>query len=110
MRSAHHRPAPDEHELPSLEAMLAATLALMTGYSQALQADLHPEQRVLMGERIGSNLELLADHPGLSDAFHRIVLGLRTRWQLMSACTEQAEPGGHADAGALACAAPSRLQ
>jgi hypothetical protein len=82
----------EEHELPSLEAVLAGTLALMTGYSQALQADLHPQQRLLMGAKIGSNLDLLAGHMGLSEAFQRIVLGLRARWQLMSACTAQAEP------------------
>ena len=93
----------DEHELPSLEAVLAATLALMTGYSQALQADLHPQQRLLMGAKIGSNLELLADHVGLSESFHRIVLGLRARWQLMSACTAQAEPGP------LPCAVPAQV-
>ncbi len=86
------RPMTEEHELPSLEAVLAGTLALMTGYSQALQADLHPQQRLLMGAKIGSNLDLLAGHGGLSESFQRILLGLRARWQLMSACTEQAEP------------------
>lgn len=82
----------DELELPASEAVLAATLALMTGYSQALQADLNPEQRLLMGAKIGRNLELLADHPALSDGFQRIVLGLCARWQLMSACTLQSAP------------------
>lgn len=81
-----------EHELPASEAVLAATLALMTGYCQALQADLHPQQRLLMGAKIGRNLELLAGHPALSDGFQRIALGLQARWQLMSACTLQAEP------------------
>ena len=86
------RPCTEEHELPASEAVLAATLALMTGYSQALQADLHPGQRLLMGAKIGRNLELLADHPALSDGFQRIVLGLRARWQVMSSCTLQAAP------------------
>jgi hypothetical protein len=95
------RPMTEEHELPSLEAVLAGTLALMTGYSQALQADLHPQQRLLMGAKIGSNLDLLAGHVGLSEAFQRIVRGLRTRWQQMSACTAQAEP--------LGCPASARL-
>ncbi|MBX3606547.1 MAG: hypothetical protein KF788_14810 [Piscinibacter sp.] len=107
-----HRATPalgDEHELPASEAVLAATLALMTGYSQALQADLHPQQRVLMGAKIGRNLELLADHPALSDGFQRIALGLLARWRLMSHCTCQAEPACDAPPVA-ACAAPSRLQ
>ena len=90
----------EEHELPSLEAVLASTLALMTGYSQALQADLHPQQRLLMGAKIGKNLELLAAHMGLSEPFQRIVLGLRARWQLMSACAARAAPS---------CAAASAL-
>ena len=46
--------AVEEHELPCLEAVLAGTLALMTGYSQALQAELHPRQRIQMGEKIGA--------------------------------------------------------
>lgn len=107
MRSAMHTLG-DEHELPASEAVLAATLALMTGYSQALQADLHPQQRLLMGAKIGRNLELLAEHPALSEGFQRIALGLQARWQLMSACTVQAEPV-RAD-GLAPCVAPARLQ
>jgi hypothetical protein len=82
----------EEHELPSLEAVLAGTLALMTGYAQALQADLHPEQRLLMGAKIGRNLEMLAGHLGTSEPFQRIALGLRARWQAISACTAQSAP------------------
>ena len=82
----------EEHELPSVEAVLAGTLALMTGYSQALQAELHPEHRLLMGAKIGNNLGLLTDHPMLSDGFRRILLGLQQRWMLMSACTADAAP------------------
>lgn len=91
----------EEHELPSVEAVLAGTLALMTGYAQALQADIHPEQRLLMGAKIGRNLETLAEHVALSESFQRIALGLRARWQLMSACTEQSAP--------CACAAGAML-
>lgn len=96
----------EDHELPSVEAVLAGTLALMTGYSQSLQADLPPHNRVPMGRKIGENLALLADHPALSEAFQRILLGLRARWQAMSECTEGARPA----AGALAWGASSRLQ
>jgi len=94
------RPLDEEHDLPSVEAVLAGTLALMTGYAQALQADLHPEQRLLMGAKIGRNLELLSRHLGVSEPFQRIALGLRTRWQAMSACTAQSAPCGCA-AGSL---------
>jgi hypothetical protein len=112
----------DEHVLPSLEAVLAGTLALMTGYSQALQADQPPGPRLLMGVKIGRNLGLLLDHPGVTDAFRRVVAGLQQRWAQMSACTELAAPAG-ACGGArgqgkpaaapdlhLTAAAPTRLQ
>ena len=91
----------EEHELPSVEAVLAGTLALMTGYAQALQADLNPEQRLLMGAKIGRNLEMLASHVAMSEPFQRIALGLRARWQLMSACTEQSAPCGCAASAML---------
>ncbi len=90
-----------DHELPSLEAVLAGTLALMTGYAQALQAELHPQQRLLMGAKIGRNLELLAAHAGLSEGFQRIALGLQARWRMMSECTAHAAP--------CACAATATL-
>jgi hypothetical protein len=79
-----------EHELPSIEAVLAGTFALMTGYSQALQAELHPQQRLVMGAKIGTNLLLLADHPQLSPGFRQVMLGLRGRWLAMCDCTLQA--------------------
>ena len=91
----------DEHELPSLEAVLAGTLALMTGYAQALQAELNPDQRLLMGAKIGRNLEMLASHVATSEPFQRIALGLRARWQLMSACTAQSAPCGCAASATL---------
>lgn len=91
----------EEHELTSIEAVLAGTLALMTGYAQALQAELHPEQRLLMGAKIGRNLELLAQHVAVSEPFRRIALGLRARWQLMSACTAQSAPCGCAAGATL---------
>ena len=86
-----HRPANiEEHELPSIEAVLAGTLALMTGYSQALQAELDPQHRVKMGVKIGDNLSLLADHPQLSLGFRQVLLGLRGRWRAIGECTAQA--------------------
>jgi hypothetical protein len=82
----------EEYELPSIEAMLAGTLALMTGYSQALQAAQHPQQRVLMGSKIGRNIGQLAEHPQLSAAFKQVMQGLQQRWVLMTACTVESEP------------------
>ena len=42
----------------------------------------------------GGNLELLAGHLSVSEPFQRIALGLRARWQAMSACTAQSAPCG----------------
>ena len=97
----------EEHELPSIEAVLAGTLALMTGYSQALQAELSPQRRIGMGQKIGDNLALLVDHPQLSPGFRQVLLGLQRRWHSMSECTSQAA----FDTGAgFEVAAPARLQ
>ena len=74
----------EEYELPSIEAVLAGTLAL--------QAAQHPQQRVLMGSKIGRNIGLLAEHPQLSAGFRRVMHGLQQRWVLMTACTVESEP------------------
>jgi hypothetical protein len=82
----------EEHELPTVEAVLAGTLALMTGYSQSLLAELQPEHRVLMGRKIGNNLALLAEHPQLSVPFQAVLGGLQRRWTQMAGCTAEAAP------------------
>ena len=89
----HPDPTTEEHELPSLEAVLAGTLALMTGYSQALQAELEPHQRLRMGTKIGDNLTVLVEHPLLSPGFQQVLAGLHRRWRAMSECTAQAACG-----------------
>src|SRR4051794_25107375 len=116
MSSQHHQHHHEieEHELPCIEAVLACTLALMTGYSQALQAATHPEQRLLMGRKITGQLSQLADHAQLSRGFRHVLAGLSERWQLMSACTEAAErdcSAVRASGSASFCFdAPARLQ
>ena len=102
----------EEHELPSVEAVLAGTLALMTGYSQALQAELDPQARLRMGVKIGCNLALLADHPQLSTGFREVLLGLQQRWQSMSECTARAAPDRDCTPEVFAARSgvPTRLQ
>jgi hypothetical protein len=104
----------EEHDLPGLEAVLAGTLALMTGYSQALQAELDPARRLHMGVKIADNLALLTDHPLLSLGFRQVACGLLGRWQAMGDCTAQAarECAGAAASTALRLALPpaKRLQ
>jgi hypothetical protein len=65
----------------------------MTGYSQALQAELDPQGRVAMGEKIADNLGLLLDHPQLSLGFRQVLFGLQQRWLAMSECTRSAAQG-----------------
>lgn len=80
----------EEYELPCSEAVLAGTLALMTGYSQALQAERDPAQRLLLSLRIAHNLERLAGQAGLSAPFRALSGKLATLWQQMARCTSDA--------------------
>lgn len=67
----------EEHVMPCAEAMLAGTLALMTGYAQQGDAGV----RSLMARKVVSNLFFLAGHPHLSDAFRTMLGNLRAHWQ-----------------------------
>ncbi len=110
-------PHTEEHELPCVEAVLAGTLALMTGYSQAAQAELDPARRLAMGTKIAANLALLMDHPRISLGFRQVAYGLRRRWLAMGDCTARAAqdcacigPRAGAAAERLTVPAPKRLQ
>lgn len=64
-------------ELPPAEALLAGTLALMTGHAQQADSGL----RTLMARKITSNLVSLSAHPHLSGGFQRTLANLRASWQ-----------------------------
>lgn len=81
----------EEYELPCSEAVLAGTLALMTGYGQALQAERDPAQRLAMSLRIAHNLERLADQTALSAPFRALSGRLSTLWHEMARCTAEAQ-------------------
>jgi len=68
-----------EMELPCAEALLAGTLALMTGHAQACCEN----HRGLMNRKIVAQLGLLAEHPVLSPAFRTALWNLRTHWQIL---------------------------
>lgn len=68
----------EEYELPSLDALVAGTLALMTGYVQAPADGVH---RPLMARKLVSNLFFLSEHPQLSPPMRCLLARLRTRWQ-----------------------------
>jgi hypothetical protein len=79
---ADHRPpeaADEEYTMPSVEALLAGTLALMTGYAQSARECPH---RPLMAGKLVSNLLCLSVHPQLSPPMQTMLSNLRTRWQL----------------------------
>jgi len=76
----------EEHVMPCAEAMLAGTLALMTGHAQSACAT----QRNLMGRKIRSNLFFLGEHPGLSPSFRTVVQRMHQHWDVLLKANEQA--------------------
>lgn len=86
--------ADEEYEMPSADAMLAGTLALMTGYAQSSPSC---PNRSLMARKLISNLFFLMQHPNVSPPLRAMLANLRTRWQLaqeqdMKASTPASEP------------------
>lgn len=71
----------EEYVLPSAEALLAGTLALMTGYAQSEPGHQH---RSLMARKLASNLFFLAEHPDISAPMRSMIERLRARWQLVA--------------------------
>lgn len=69
----------EEYTLPSVEALLAGTLALMTGYAQSARECPH---RPVMARKLVSNLSHLSTHPQLSPPMQAMLANLRTRWAL----------------------------
>jgi hypothetical protein len=73
-------PAPqhdEEYTMPCSEALLAGTMALMTGHVQACCG----AHREAMAGKIVSNLTALAEDPMLSPDFKTLLWALRQRWQ-----------------------------
>lgn len=66
----------NEYLLASSEALLAGTLALMTGQAQASCV----EARCLMTHRICANLLELGQHPALNPNFRAAVRHLHEHW------------------------------
>ena len=72
------------------EALLACTLALMTGHAQGC-CDRH---RKMMLKKIVANLSILADHPAASGAFRMTVASLQVIWARL--LEQSSEPPGYA--------------
>jgi hypothetical protein len=71
--------ADEEYTMASVEALLAGTLALMTGYAQSAH---ECPQRALMAGKLVANLCQLCGHPQLSSPMRAMLANLRTRWQV----------------------------
>jgi hypothetical protein len=67
----------EEYTMPCAEALLAGTMALMTGHVQACCG----AHRDAMACKIISNLTALAEDPMLSPGFKSLLWALRQRWQ-----------------------------
>jgi len=66
----------EEYAMPCAEALLASSLALMTGYVQGC-CDEHREP---MAQKIVEHLLSLSQHPLLSPDFKSLLWNLHTRW------------------------------
>ncbi|MBX3587006.1 MAG: hypothetical protein KF796_10190 [Ramlibacter sp.] len=69
--------ADEEYRLPCAEALLASTLALMTGFAQGCC----DPRRERMAAKVVSQLAQLAGHPVLSAEFRTMLWNLRGHWQ-----------------------------
>lgn len=82
----------DAYELPCVEAMLAGSLALMTGHAES-GCERH---RSLMARKICSNLFFLAQHPGVNGPFRTVLQRLHVHWGQLA----RANPVGSAESPA----------
>lgn len=67
----------ESYTLPSAEALMAGTLALMTGYAQT---DAVCARRVLMARKLVCNLGSLAQHPQMSATMQTVLSRLQAHW------------------------------
>lgn len=82
--------AADAQGLPPAEALLAGTLALMTGQAQACCAG----HRALMAEKIVANLFMLSRHPGAPSNFRAVAANLHPLWvRLLQQGADQPQQG-----------------
>ena len=66
----------DEYTMPCAEAILAGTLALMTGHARCACA----QHRDMMATKAASNLALLAQHPLMSEGFRTVAFKMHMQW------------------------------
>lgn len=101
--------ADDEVVLPAAEALLAGTLALMTGYAEHRppapptpgEPPVDCAGRHLLAAKVASNLFFLSEHPLLSPAFRSTLWRLRAHWQTLERCAALPPPAAAARAPAF---------
>lgn len=77
MEPAERERGDESYTLPSAEALIAGTLALMTGYAQT---DAMCARRVLMARKLACNLGSLAQHPQMSATMQTVLNRLQGYW------------------------------
>ena len=78
MPAAATPPLTEEYTMPRTEALLAATMALMTGHAQSGSDT--AINREALAHKIGANLAALSGDPLLSPGFQCLLWALRSRW------------------------------
>lgn len=73
----HAQPITEEYLLPQVEALLAGTLALMTGLAQGGE---RCAQRELMQAKVHANLTELSAHPHVSASLRCVLARLIHHW------------------------------
>jgi len=82
--------AADVQGLPPAQALLAGTLALMTGHAQSCCEG----QRALLAKKIIANLFMLSRHPGAPPNFRAIAANLHPLWvRVLQPGLEQPQQG-----------------
>jgi hypothetical protein len=74
------KPHDEEFVMPCAEAMLAGTLALMTGHAQSACA----RQRMLMAKKIRSNLYFLGQNPDITPNFRTVAQRMHQHWEALA--------------------------
>ncbi|GKS75874.1 hypothetical protein AVME950_13280 [Acidovorax sp. SUPP950] len=101
-------PTDEEYRLPCTEALLASTMALMTGHAHTAEAP----YRDAMARKIIVNLQALSQMPGLTSHFRTMLRSLQTHWtpgpERQAAAQENRDPEPRPQA--LWHAAPEAVQ
>lgn len=88
-------PALAEERLPTVEALMAGTLALMTAVTERCALGhppaCHAQSRLMLG-KLRHNLDQLCAHPALSPTFRLSLARIRGHWQRMLSEGADADP------------------